>query len=171
MSRLRPSRDAGMSLVELLVGSMVAIIVVAIVTAYVTGTARIDRTQEADLDAVDEMMQARTRLVRELRFARSVSSPATNEITVWLDNDGSGGTGPDAAGEDVTWRLDAGALVRFEDGNSAASRVWASGLDTSASTLSLAGGTVSLVLTTQVDRGFTTASRTLRGSVTVRNAP
>lgn len=162
--------DRGMSLVELMVGSMVALIVVGIVLAYVIGAARIDRAQEADLDALDEMQFARAQLVKELRFARSVTAPATNEVNVWIDNDGSGGSGPDAPGEDVTWAIIGDALVRYEDGDTAISRTWADGLDATSSALTLSGTSVSIVLVADVDRGFTTAERTLRGSVTVRNA-
>ncbi len=161
--------DRGMSLVELMVGSLVALIVVGIVIAYVIGAARIDRAQEADLDAMDEMQFARAQLVKELRFARSVASPATNQITAWVDNDGSGGSGPDAPGEDVTWAIVGDELVRYEDGDTSISRTWAGDLAPS-STLTLAGTSVSIVLVSDVDRGFTTAERTLRGSVTVRNA-
>lgn len=167
MTRL--TGDRGMSLVELMVGSLVALIVVGIVIAYVIGAARIDRAQEADLDAMDEMQFARAQLVKELRFARSVTSPATNQVTAWVDNDGSGGSGPDAPGEDVTWAIVGDELVRYEDGAASLSRTWAGGLAPS-STLTLAGTSVTIVLVSDVDRGFTTAERTLRGSVTVRNA-
>lgn len=166
----RPTGDRGMSLVELMVGSLVAMIVVGIVIAYVIGAARIDRAQEADLDALDEMQFARAQLVKELRFARSVSSPSSNEINAWVDNDGSGGTGPDAPGEDVTWAIVGDELIRFEDGDSSAFRTWADQLDTGSSSLTLSGTSVSIVLVANVDRGFATAERTLRGSVTVRNA-
>lgn len=162
--------DSGMSLVELMVGSMVALIVVGIVIAYVIGAARIDRAQEADLDALDEMRFARAQLVKELRFARTVTAPGANEINAWIDLDGSGGSGPDAAGEDVTWAIVGDELVRYEDGDASASRMWADALDSAASSLTLSGTSVSLVLVADVDRGFTTAERTLRGSVTVRNA-
>lgn len=167
----RVESDDGMSLVELMVGSMVALIVVGIVLIYVMGAASLDRAQEADLDTMDELQFARAQLVKELRFARTVTSPATNEINVWVDNDRSGGSGPDATGEDVTWAIVGTELVRWEDGNSSATWVWASDLDPGDSSLTLAGNTVSIVLGVDVDRGFTTADRTLTGAVTVRNAP
>jgi Tfp pilus assembly protein PilW len=166
----RREGDAGMSLVELMVGSMVAMIVVAIVLVYVIATARVDRAQEADLDAMDEMQFARAQMVKELRFARSVSSPAANEINAWVDEDNSGGSGPDAPGEDVTWAISGNDLIRYEDGDSSAAVQWATDLAT-ASTVQLTANTVSIVLTANVNRGFTTEGRTLRGSVTVRNAP
>ena len=167
---VRSSVGDGMSLVELMIGSLVAIIVVGIVITYVITAARIDRSQEADLDTLDEFQFARAQLVKELRFGRSVSSPGTNTVDVWIDLDGSGGTGPDAPGEDVTWQIVGSELVRYEDGNSADARPWATDLDSGASELVLDGTKVMLVLAAQVDRGFTTSQRTLRGTVTVRNA-
>lgn len=162
--------EAGITLAELLVGSALAVVTLAIIVVWIVTTSRVDGDQEADFAVLNEMRAAREQIVKELRFADgTVPTITPNTVSVWIDLNANG-TGPDFPGEQVTWQITGSQLVRFTDGNPATSRVWLDSVVDSASQLSLTDGVATVELATSIPRGVTSVVRTTKGKVSLRNA-
>ncbi len=163
--------EAGLSLIELMVGMAVASIAIVVVFAWLIAATRVDLDQEADFAGLNELRRAKAQMTKELRFADG-SLPATDpdSIEVWVDVDGNG-TGPDSAGERVSWRIHDGDLIRYTDDDLATAVVWVGDLDTAKSSLVLNGTVADIVLSVNVEQGASAvlSSRTIETSVTLRN--
>jgi Tfp pilus assembly protein FimT len=168
--RRRLHQEEGVTLVELMVSMIVAAILIAIMTVLTTMVFRQNAIQENEFDALNEMRFAKAEMVREIRFATAALPTTTpNTIDIWIDRDGSGGTGPDQPGEQVTWQIVGTDLVRFEDGDDTVTRVLVTDMVASASTLEVVGDIATIELTADADPSRPPAARTIRTQVNLRN--
>lgn len=177
MSRIRSTRppteilsgERGISLVELMVGSLVATITLAIVVVWAVTASRTDLYQEQDFQALNDMRFAKAEMVKELRFADGLVAFSANRVDIWLDLDGSGGGAPDQAGEWVTWQITGTNLVRFEDNDASVSKVVLEDLVVSDSYLNVSGKIVEIQLTADVGSSSGPDPRTIKTQVALRN--
>ncbi|MFQ5553932.1 MAG: PilW family protein [Acidimicrobiia bacterium] len=167
------SPEDGLTILELMVAAAVSMISIAIVTTWMIAATRVDIDQDADFDGLNELRLAKAQMVREIRFATgSVATSTPDSIEVWVDLDGSGGAGPDSAGEHVIWRIIVGDLVRLEDDDMDTAVTWVEDLDTSNSSLTLTGSVVDIELSLVIEQGASDIleSRTIKTRVELRNA-
>jgi type II secretory pathway pseudopilin PulG len=115
MTRSQPGTrsEAGVSLIELLVGMMIAAAVGAAVVTWMSSAATTVTIHREDDRAVQDLRHAKDRLTREVRMAAQLLAAAPDELTLWVDDDSDGSLDP---GETVTWAIEAGGdLVRSTD--------------------------------------------------------
>lgn len=170
--RRRLRGQQGLTLIELSVAGAVSALVLAIVVTWIIAATRVDLDQEADFDGLNELRFAKSQMTKELRFAtQSMTAANANSIEVWVDLDGSGGTGPDSPGEHVIWRILSGDLVRYTDNNLATTVTWVQGLDLANSSLTQTGNVADIELSVTVEQGATDVLelRTIKTRVTLRN--
>ena len=163
--------DRGMSILELMVGMLVASIAIAVVFAWLIAATRVDLNQEADFAGLNELRFAKSQMTKELRFADgSLTASNPESIEVWIDVDDNG-TGPDSTGERVIFRILDGDLIRYTDDDLGTAVTLVSDLDTSNSSLTLTGSVADIVLSVNVEQGATAnlSGRTIETSVTLRN--
>ncbi len=100
-------RDDGITLVELMVASMGALIISAVMLTWLINVSQTDEYEQQASVALEEMRTGKARLVRDLRFADLIRPDPfsdVHEIQVSLE------------GAEVVWRLEAdGTLTRTED--------------------------------------------------------
>lgn len=168
--RRRLQSESGISLVELMVGMIVGLLVVGMMMVLTAMVFRNNAVQELEFEALNEMRFAKNEMVREIRFATGTLTAATpNTIDIWVDHDGSGGTGPDQPGEWITWQIAGTNLIRYEDGDSTVFRVWVTDLVTSQSKIGVMDDVARIVLTADDDLTEPPDPRTVSTQVNLRN--
>lgn len=162
--------EQGLTLVELLTAMFVAALAVAVLAVWVSTVFRANLSQEQDFEVLNEMRFAKAEMVREIRFATAVLPTTTpNTIDIWIDRDGSGGSGPDQPGEQVTWQVVGTTLVRYEDADATATRVLVENLVVGATNISVSGNLATIQLTADVDPSIPPDARTIKTQVHLRN--
>ncbi len=169
---LRPRREAGVTLVELVVTLAGLALVSATMVSILVGSTRVDQAQAADDTAQEAVRDARARLARDVREARRFTAAAPASLTVWLDDDWDGVM---PATELVTWSIDQAGGLRRAVGE-AGGRVEAGGLSFADSRF-----TYDSTVAAQVTRAYVhlviavggpeAAYRTLDFEVSLRNVP
>jgi Tfp pilus assembly protein PilW len=163
--------EQGITLVELMVGSVLALLTMAIVATWVWTTSRVEINQEHDLDALAAMRLAKSQVQRELRYADGIlPSTSKRAIDVWVDLDNSGGGAPSSSAEHVTWQLTGDTLIRYEGGNPKTAKVILNDVDVGRSTLALNGAVADIEFVVDVEQGSNLVTRTIKTRVTLRNA-
>lgn len=101
-------RDAGLTIIELMIGLVLTVILGAVVMSSALGTQRTTENAKTNSDLMGDVRLAMERLVRELRQAGTildVTLPATagdpTAITFWADFDNDGAKDIDAADPEV----------------------------------------------------------------------
>ncbi|GAB7189786.1 hypothetical protein NUM3379_04920 [Kineococcus sp. NUM-3379] len=125
--------DAGITLVELLVSSVIGLIMIILGATALATTLRSNTEVMASTEQFDAGMIVTERLSADLRDARAVlapsagavvddpgsasalpaTPPATGSVTVWLDTDADYQQQP---AERITWKLVAGRVCRTPEG-------------------------------------------------------
>ena len=123
------------------------------------GVLRTDEYEEQSNEALAQMRTAKTRLLKELRFADQLvlATSGVHQIQIWLDLDEDEAVTP-STGETVWWTLQSdGSLVRSDDAGASAVHatglVWdaAAGPDSSRFQYDVDGSTVTILLVGDVD--------------------
>ncbi len=117
----RPSGERGTSVIELSVSMFIIGVVGLIMVAWMAAAGRTTQTQEDVTSSLDALREAKSQLVRELRFADELAVDSTlsnaHEVTIWIDSVDGGEVGVADLGEWITWKITAeGTLVRTTDG-------------------------------------------------------
>ncbi len=94
--------DDGITLVELMIASLASLIIGAVMVTWLISVSQTDTYEQQASIALEQMRVAKGRLVKDLRFADSVNTPAeAHEIELSLE------------GDIVTWRFESdGRLTR-----------------------------------------------------------
>jgi prepilin-type N-terminal cleavage/methylation domain-containing protein len=101
--RAEAERDAGVTLVELLIVMVLMSVIGAITVTAVTNAARSQARISDDAQGLQDVQTVTERLGRDLRQARGVDSTATAyQLTIWIDKNSDFVQTPD---ETVTWCL------------------------------------------------------------------
>lgn len=104
--------EDGLSIVEIGVSLVItSLMSVALVTWIDSAGAAASLHREDDV-VVQDLRIAKERITRELRVAESVSGATAGQVTVWVDSDDD--DFPDS-GEQVTWAIQDGSLLRWTD--------------------------------------------------------
>lgn len=176
--------DRGVTLVEMMIATFLTAIIAAMMISWIVTVARGDQFQLEAEDSLANMRVAKSRLVKELRFAHAVSEDETltnaHKVTVWIDSRVQGTPGsPDyGIGEFVTWEiLSDGRLVRITDvpgdsfGHMAEGLVYdADAAEGSSYFAYPAPDAVSITLVADVDSSSGPDPQTIRTEVVLRNA-
>lgn len=104
--RLPTAGDRGITLVELMVASLGALIIGAVMLSWLVNVSQTDEYEQQASIALEEMRTAKGRLVKDLRFADAVNAPAIpHEVEISIE------------GDIVIWRFEAdGTLTRNVSG-------------------------------------------------------
>lgn len=164
-------REAGLTLVELMVALMLSAIVGMMLVTWMTSAMRSANLHRDDDMAVQSLRESQERLTRELRSATGLINASDTSLTIWIDEDWDGEID---AGETVTWEVtDDGRLVRSTDDGD--EWVLMHGLVPASSGFTLDGATVedtrvvTIVLVASVGDG--TGTRSAESQIFLRNAP
>lgn len=98
--------DEGITLVELMVASLAALIIGAVMVTWMISVSQTDQYEQQASVALEQMRTAKGRLVKDLRFADTVNTPALpHELELFVE------------GDFVTWRFESdGRLTRTVGG-------------------------------------------------------
>lgn len=109
--------ERGVTLIEVGLAGLLTAALGVMAVGWLSAGARSREYSEGQNTALGDIRVVRQELVRELRFARSVTSGTASSITFWVDND------RDAVvdtGETITWAITTGgALTRKVDSQTA----------------------------------------------------
>jgi type II secretory pathway pseudopilin PulG len=120
---IRPRRDDGITLIELLVSMMLLSVVSAVVVTAVVSASRSLRRNENEAQGLSDVRVVTERLGRDIEQARGVSAPGTlapgetraqacsNRLTLWIDYNSDYIQTVD---ETVTWVLQGGSNGHYD---------------------------------------------------------
>jgi Tfp pilus assembly protein PilW len=143
MKRLR-GNDSGSSILEVLIGSAIAMIGLAILASLLAVSQKQQKTLTEVTDALGEARVAMTRVTDEVRGAKWIEASGATAVA-WMDADRDGIR---IAAEDVTFRIETVSgvtrLVRVQNG---ATTLLATGLQSGSLTVSTGKNAAELTLT------------------------
>ncbi len=171
MRRFTHRDQRGLTLVELMVAMFIAAVVTAGMVTWMIAVVRADRAQEARLEVIDALRAAKSRIVKEVRFATEIYPPGSGDdsFSFWVDEDRSGGA-PDV-GELVTYEiLGDGTLQRSTDDSSDPAAMVARGVIAADSEFAVADNTLTLTLAIDLDPSDSVKARSVQTTVEARNS-
>lgn len=156
-------------LAELMVASVIAVIVAAFMVTWAITVTRAATANEVILSTIDELRLAKGQIIKEARFADALYPPGAGDdsFSLWVDSDGSG----DAQfGETVTYTIGSdGVLTRTTDDATEPPRLVARGVIAAESAFVVAGRSLDLTLSIDLDPTDNLSSREIHSTVTARD--